>query len=58
MRSRSSYHSLCQIGHIAIQIGRMLEWDPELEKFNDEEANTLLTREMRTVGILKLGYKS
>jgi myo-inositol 2-dehydrogenase/D-chiro-inositol 1-dehydrogenase len=39
--------SLCQIGHIAIQIGRMLEWDPELEKFNDEEANTLLTREMR-----------
>jgi myo-inositol 2-dehydrogenase/D-chiro-inositol 1-dehydrogenase len=41
--------SLCQIGHIAIQLGRKLEWDPQTEQFtNDDTANRLLTRPMRS----------
>jgi myo-inositol 2-dehydrogenase/D-chiro-inositol 1-dehydrogenase len=40
-------HRTCtvgQIGHIAIQRGRRLEWNPETERFtNDEEANKRLT---------------
>jgi myo-inositol 2-dehydrogenase / D-chiro-inositol 1-dehydrogenase len=41
--------SLCQIGHIAIQVGRKLQWDPDREIFtNDDEANRLLHRPMRS----------
>jgi len=41
--------SLCQLGHIAIQVGRKLKWDPDTEKFiNDETANRLLSRPMRS----------
>ena len=41
--------SLCQIGHIAIQVGRKLQWDPDAEQFvNDDAANRLLTRPMRS----------
>ena len=40
--------SVGQIGHIAIQRGRRLEWNPETERFtNDEEANRLLAGERR-----------
>jgi len=40
--------SLCQVGHIAIQVGRRLRWDPEAERFpGDETANRLLHRPMR-----------
>jgi hypothetical protein len=40
--------SLCQIGHIAIQRGKRLEWDPDTETFqNDPEANKMLHRPMR-----------
>ncbi|MBX7257228.1 MAG: Gfo/Idh/MocA family oxidoreductase [Candidatus Hydrogenedentes bacterium] len=40
--------SLCQIGLIAIQCGRRLRWDPDKERFpDDEEANAKLDREMR-----------
>jgi len=42
-------NSLCQIGHIAIQLGRKLRWDPDDEKFiNDDAANRLLSRPMRS----------
>ena len=42
-------NSLCQIGHIAIQLGRKLRWNPEAEKFiNDDPANRLLSRPMRS----------
>ncbi|MHC4370975.1 MAG: Gfo/Idh/MocA family oxidoreductase [Planctomycetota bacterium] len=42
-------NSLCQIGHIAIQVGRRLQWDPDAERFtNDETANRLLSRPMRS----------
>jgi len=41
--------SLCQLGHIAIQIGRKLQWDPDTERFiNDDTANRLLSRPMRS----------
>ncbi|MBN1806585.1 MAG: Gfo/Idh/MocA family oxidoreductase [Sedimentisphaerales bacterium] len=41
--------SLCQLGHIAIQVGRKLKWDPDTERFtNDEAANRLLSRPMRS----------
>ncbi|MFH1717756.1 MAG: Gfo/Idh/MocA family oxidoreductase [Planctomycetota bacterium] len=41
--------SLCQLGHIAIQLGRKLKWDPDNERFtNDETANRLLSRPMRS----------
>jgi hypothetical protein len=42
-------NSLCQIGHIAIQVGRKLRWDPDAEKFiKDDAANRLLSRPMRS----------
>ncbi|MBN2137870.1 MAG: Gfo/Idh/MocA family oxidoreductase [Sedimentisphaerales bacterium] len=41
--------SLCQLGHIAIQTGMKLKWDPDAEKFtNSETANRLLRRPMRS----------
>jgi myo-inositol 2-dehydrogenase/D-chiro-inositol 1-dehydrogenase len=41
--------SLCQIGHIAIQVGHKLKWDPLAERFtNDDTANRLLGRPMRS----------
>jgi myo-inositol 2-dehydrogenase/D-chiro-inositol 1-dehydrogenase len=41
--------SLCQLGHIAIQVGRKLRWDPDAEQFtNDQTANRLLSRPMRS----------
>ncbi|MHC4200816.1 MAG: hypothetical protein ACYSU0_12555 [Planctomycetota bacterium] len=40
--------SLCQLGHIAIQLGRKLMWDPEGERFaGDPAANRMLSRPMR-----------
>lgn len=44
-------HRTCtmgQIAHIAVRRGKKLAWDPDAERFtNDEEANALLTRPMR-----------
>jgi myo-inositol 2-dehydrogenase/D-chiro-inositol 1-dehydrogenase len=41
--------SLCQLGHIAIQVGHKLHWDPQAERFtNDDTANRLLGRPMRS----------
>lgn len=35
--------SVCQLGYIACQVGRKLEWDPAAERFaGDDEANRLL----------------
>jgi myo-inositol 2-dehydrogenase / D-chiro-inositol 1-dehydrogenase len=40
--------SLCQIGHIAIQVGGKLQWDPDKETFpSSPDANNLLHRKMR-----------
>lgn len=40
--------SLGQIAHIAIQCGnRKLDWDPDKEKFSDDEANKLLKKSYR-----------
>jgi predicted dehydrogenase len=41
--------SLGQIAHIAIQRGQRLAWDPQVERFtNDDAANALLSRSYRT----------
>lgn len=40
--------SVCLISHIAMKLGRRLEWDPIKEEFvNDPEANTYLSRSQR-----------
>lgn len=40
--------SLCQIGLIAIKLGRALRWDPAAERFlDDNAANAMLTRPVR-----------
>jgi myo-inositol 2-dehydrogenase / D-chiro-inositol 1-dehydrogenase len=40
--------SVCLVSHIAMQLGRRLEWDPAAERFvNDDEANTYLSRDQR-----------
>ena len=41
--------AVCHQADIAIRLGRKLQWDPENEKFtNDEEANKMLTGHMRS----------
>jgi predicted dehydrogenase len=41
--------SVCLLGEIAMRLGRKLKWDPELEQFfNDEQANRMLSRTMRS----------
>jgi predicted dehydrogenase len=38
----------CLVSHAAMKLGRMLVWDPEKERFgDDEEANALLSRPQR-----------
>lgn len=41
--------STCHLGNIAMRIGRKLEWNPETERFvDDQEADQLLSREQRS----------
>ncbi len=41
--------TICHIDDIAIRLGRKLRWNPEKEEFiNDETANRMLTRSMRS----------
>jgi len=41
--------AICHLSDIAIRLGRKLRWDPENERFlNDDEANRMLTRPMRS----------
>jgi predicted dehydrogenase len=40
--------SICHIGMIAARLGRLLDWDPDHERFtNNNDANRLLARPMR-----------
>jgi hypothetical protein len=39
--------SVAHIGNIAMQLERKLRWDPETERFHDDEANSMLSREQR-----------
>jgi myo-inositol 2-dehydrogenase/D-chiro-inositol 1-dehydrogenase len=41
--------SVCLLGEIAMRLGRKLKWDPEQEKFtNDDVANRMLARSIRS----------
>lgn len=41
--------TIAHIGNIAMQLGRRLRWDPENERFvNDDQANRMLSRTMRS----------
>lgn len=40
--------SICLITHISMKLGRKLQWDPEMERFDkDDEANKMLSRSQR-----------
>ncbi len=40
--------SLCHLGNIALQLNRSLKWDPDKERFpDDDEANQMLSRPIR-----------
>ena len=40
--------TICNIGAIAMRLGRKLRWDPEAERFaGDDEANRMLFRPYR-----------
>ncbi|MCL5743340.1 MAG: gfo/Idh/MocA family oxidoreductase, partial [Acidobacteria bacterium] len=39
--------TLCHLVNIARQLDRKLKWDPKAERFNDEEANKLISRPRR-----------
>jgi hypothetical protein len=40
---------VCQLANIATRLGRKLRWDPQKEKFiDDNEANAMLKRAMRS----------
>ena len=41
--------TVCHLANIAIRLGRKLNWDPQAERFeNDETANALLSRPLRS----------
>lgn len=40
--------SICQAWNISLRLGRKLKWDPQLEKFDDADANRMLYREPRS----------
>ena len=47
--------TVCNIGNIAYQLNRSLQWDPVKELFtNDAEANALLGRQMLNEWAIKL----
>jgi hypothetical protein len=39
--------SVCHMNNIAMKLGRKLTWDPTKERFDDAEANKLITPVMR-----------
>src|SRR5262249_42763625 len=39
--------SVCHIGVITLRLGKKLKWNPAEERFDDDEANKMLSRAMR-----------
>lgn len=49
--------SVCMLTHIAMKLKRKLYWDPIHERFkNDDEANSMLSREQRWPYQMNVGY--
>jgi predicted dehydrogenase len=40
--------TICHLNNIAMKLGRKLKWDPVKERFDDDEANKLITPTMRS----------
>ena len=40
--------SMCHMANISMKLGRRLEWNPDTEQFNDDEANRMLIPNMRS----------
>jgi predicted dehydrogenase len=40
-------HSIVHCANICLRLGRKLQWNPETERFTDDDANALLSRAMR-----------
>jgi predicted dehydrogenase len=49
MSPLEAHHSCvhCQLGNIAYRLGRSLEFDPQTERFKDDEANKFIKRDYR-----------
>jgi len=43
--------SLCHLGHIAVYLGQKLRWDPDAERFADNDAaNALIEKPIHAPG--------
>ncbi len=40
--------TVCHLATISIQLGRKLKWNPKIECFDDDEANSMMSRPMRS----------
>ena len=51
--------SACMVSWIGMKLGRPLKWDPDKERFDDDEANSMMARAERApYGALKVGQES
>ena len=52
-------NSACMVSWIGMKLGRPLKWDPDKERFDDDEANSMVARTERTpYGALRIAKKA